>query len=107
MSNLVLGYVPCSDSSEARKLARLLVNSKLIACANIVPGITSIFNWNGEICEESETLLLFKSSKDLEKEITNELTRHHTYDVPNISFLSINTVNDSFSAWVEQSLKTI
>ena len=54
-------YVTCANSSEAESLARQLLSRKLIGCANILPGMTSIYPWQGEVKTAQETVLLLKT----------------------------------------------
>ena len=65
MTNLILIYVTCVSKKEAKQIARNLIEHKLIACANIIGNIESIYSYNGEICNDNETLLLLKTKYNL------------------------------------------
>ena len=61
MSGITMFYVPCSDKAEALKIANALVEQRLVACANILDSCTSIYEWKGELKEESEAILIMKT----------------------------------------------
>ena len=63
--NAVLVYVTAPNREEAVRIGRTLVSESLVACANVLDGLTSIFRWHGEIQQESETLLLLKTRDEL------------------------------------------
>jgi len=89
-------YVPCSDEQEAKKIGRTLVEEKLAVCANILP-ITSIYPWENEIREDSESLLLLKTNADYET-VKNRIEELHSYEIPAISELDIKT-NKKYLDW--------
>ena len=93
-------YVTCPTMAEAKKIARLLVQRKLIACANLIDSIESIYEWKGECCEEKEVLLLAKTIVKNQKEIELLIEREHSYDVPCVIFLPIFSGLPSFLTWV-------
>ena len=64
MTDLRWLYVTTKDSSEAKKLAKVLLENKLIACANILPEMTSLYEWNGEIEESLESVLVLKTKQE-------------------------------------------
>jgi len=77
-------WCPCPDPETARRLAEQLLKEKLIACANIVPAITSVFEWEGETRSENEAGLLLKTTTALLDQATTRLGEHHPYDTPAI-----------------------
>ena len=77
-------WCPCPDHGTARRLAEQLLEEKLIACANIVPAITSVFEWEGKTQCESETGLLLKTTAASLGKATAHLGEHHPYDTPAI-----------------------
>ena len=73
---------------EAQKIGRILVEEGLVACANIVPEIQSIFSWEGQVTEEREALLILKSVKESFESIEAKVKALHSYDVPEIIALA-------------------
>jgi periplasmic divalent cation tolerance protein len=96
--SITLIYVPCKNSLEAKKIARILIDKSLIACANLMP-INSIFWWNGNFKEENEVVLLCKTTNKLEKDARNEIKIQHSYDVPAIISWKVD-VNKDFEGWI-------
>ncbi|MCM8537591.1 MAG: divalent-cation tolerance protein CutA [Lentisphaeraceae bacterium] len=104
MGNVIMLYVPCKDVDEAKGIARQLVEKKLVACANILPGCTSIYEWQGKLCEESEAILIMKTINSLHMEVEKAITDLHSYDCPGIVALNSDEVNLPFAQWIEKSV---
>jgi len=104
--NLVLSTVPSID--EARYIARDLVQKKLVACVNIVPDLTSVYEWDGELHEDSELLLVIKTRTDLLDSLIERIVEIHTYDVPEVICLPIIKGHNKYLDWIDSvtALKT-
>jgi len=99
---LVLSTVP--TQKKARELARALVQNRLAACVNIIPGLYSIFRWQGKIDKANEFLLLIKTTKPLFPALLNFLKNRHPYKVPEIVSLPIQGGNQEYLRWIETSV---
>lgn len=99
---MYLCYVPCPDEKTAKALGRTAVEKKLAACANIVSGMTSIYEWNGKIEEAVEVLLLLKTRAEVRGELETLILGEHPYDVPCVTFYEAKNVNSSFLEWVRK-----
>ena len=95
-------YVTVGSHEEARVLARVAVEKKLAACANILPGMTSFYRWEGAIQEDSETVLILKSTADNIAALTEAIRENHSYDCPCIVALPIEGGNTGFLEWIDQ-----
>lgn len=87
----------------AERIARELVERRLAACVNIVPGVVSIYRWQGKVERDTEHTLLIKTRDDdahIAKLMT-ELAALHPYDVPEIVVLGVADVNHAYGAWVK------
>ncbi|MBN1946167.1 MAG: divalent-cation tolerance protein CutA [Bradymonadales bacterium] len=73
----------------ARDLARLLVEEKLAACVNILPGLTSVYRWEGAVCEDGESLLIIKTTAARMEQVTSTILGSHGYEVPEVISLAI------------------
>ncbi len=93
-----------APSGEGEKLGRILVEKKLAACVNIIKGIRSLYWWKGEIQDDSEELLIIKTSKTKYLELENTIKEIHPYTVPEIISLPIILGNPSYLAWIDESL---
>ncbi len=104
---MICFYIPCPDKDTANKLASTLLQEKLIACANIIPGMESMYWWQGKIETSSEHILLLKTlpSSDAGNLITKRVLELHPYDTPCVMKLKDIEINSSFQKWLEESLK--
>jgi len=91
---------PTQDA--AKSAAKLLVEKRLAACVQLLP-IKSVYSWQGEICDESEVLLLIKSRAALFGEIAAVIKEIHTYEVPQIVQIPITDGLPEYLRWIEES----
>ncbi|MGZ8182454.1 MAG: divalent-cation tolerance protein CutA [Methylobacter sp.] len=94
----------CPDKDSANKLARLLVEKNLAACVNILPGLTSIYSWEGQIESVQEHLLLIKSAKTNYQAIEIALFKHHPYEVPEIIAIPVERGLPEYLDWIDSCL---
>lgn len=103
MKEYVLAITTC-PASKAGELAKKLVESRQCACANIIPGVRSIYHWKGKIEDESESIILMKTEKNKVEELESTLKRYHSYDVPEFVVLSIIWGSESYLTWISESV---
>jgi len=103
---LFLGLSTAASEEEAQRIGRVLVEKKLAACVNIIPGITSLFFWEGKLCKEREVVILIKTSEKFIKEIINNIKNLNTYSVPEILFVNIEKGDDKYLDWIREYLKS-
>ena len=91
---------------EAKPLARQLVEERLIACANILPGVTSVYRWEGAVCEDEEALLVMKTSTERIPELTERIRALHSYEVPEVIALPLETEegNPTYLRWLMEQV---
>lgn len=90
----------CPDEDVARGVARALVEEKLAACGNVVPGITSIYRWKGAVEEAGEWLVLLKTAASRAEALAARLEELHPYDVPEILVLEVERGAGAYLRWV-------
>jgi periplasmic divalent cation tolerance protein len=93
-------YVTASDVEEAKTIGRRLVEEQLAACANILPGATSIFRWQGKLEEASEAVLILKTTEQKLETLIERAKALHSYDCPCIEALPVVEGNRDFLEWV-------
>src|SRR5277367_1254222 len=93
------------DAETARKAGHALVEEKLAACANIVPGIESIYHWKGKIETSAEVLVVFKTTREKYGAFEIRLCELHPYEVPEIVALEIAAGLPAYLDWIADSLK--
>jgi periplasmic divalent cation tolerance protein len=96
----VVIFVTTSSSAEAEKIGRALVEEKLVACANIVPLVRSIYRWQGKICDESEALMVLKTRSGQIQKIIKRVRSLHSYKVPEIIVLPISAGSKDYLRWI-------
>ena len=100
---LVLSNFPNSDA--AKTAANALVKEKLAACVNLIPGVTSIYEWNETIECESETTALIKTTEATFPALKQRLLTLHPYELPEIIALPIQAGLEGYLSWVESSVQ--
>ncbi len=91
----------CPNNQEAEELARSLVEKHLAACVQIT-GITSYYEWKNKVNKDEERLLLIKTQTERYDEIEQFITRHHSYDVPEIISMPIHNGSDAYLHWIDE-----
>ncbi len=101
---VVLVTVPSAE--EGTRMARTLVEEHLAACVNVVPGVRSIFFWEGRLQEEGEALLVMKTGRERYEALQRRILTLHSYSVPEILALPVETGSPAYVAWVKESVGT-
>jgi len=97
---ILLALSTFPDAETARRISNELVAQKLVACANILPSVESIYTWKGKIEKADETLVFFKLSEDRQTAFQEKLRSLHPYDVPEIIFVPISSGLPDYLRWV-------
>ena len=84
MSEVWIVLTTFGDSESASKVARELVEEGLVACVNLVPGVTSVYRWEGKVCEDGEVLAVMKTTKEGYPKLEKALGKIHPYKVPEL-----------------------
>lgn len=92
--------VTCPSVDVAREISKAVVSAKRVACVNVIPGLTSIYEWDGAICEESEVLLVMKAQERHLEGLYQQLKSIHPYTVPEFVVLPILAGNESYIHWL-------
>ena len=95
-------YVTTETRDEAIKISQIVVREELAACSNIFGEINSIFNWKGNICSETETAFILKTSQKKTKSLINRIRELHSYEIPCILEINISNGNKEFIKWVNK-----
>lgn len=95
-----VAYVTAPSEEVAKKIAHGLVGKKLAACVNIIPKITSIYEWEDKINEDSEVLMMIKTRTSKVNELTNFVKDNHPYTVCEVISLPIQNGNDQYLKWI-------
>jgi periplasmic divalent cation tolerance protein len=95
-------FVSTAPPDVAPELARALVEEKLAACVNVLPGARSIYSWKGETCDEAESVLLIKTTAERAAELSARLMALHPYEVPELVAIELveGEGNPEYLRWV-------
>ena len=100
MSDAFFIYVTAGSVEEAERIGRALVAERLAACANILPGMRSIYWWDGKMEEASEAVLVLKSVRKNLEALTARVKALHSYAVPCVVALPIEAGNEDYLRWI-------
>lgn len=100
-NTLLAVYIPCKNKKEAKDIALVLLQKKLIACGNIVPA-TSIYLWQGKLETPAEYVLLAKTTEKKYPAIEKTVSQLHSYTCPCIAAWKMDKVNVSYFNWVKE-----
>jgi periplasmic divalent cation tolerance protein len=100
MTDVRVVLVTCPHAEAAASLARTLVQERLAACGNILPGLRSIYRWEGEVQDEPEVLLLLKTTAARFESLRERVVALHPYQVPEVLSLAVEAGHAPYLAWV-------
>lgn len=103
MADELIVLITAGSGEEALKISKALVDEHLAACVNMVPGIRSIFFWEGKTQDAGETLLIGKSRKPLLEKLVRRVKSLHSYSVPEIIAVPIVGGSQDYLSWVKES----
>src|SRR5689334_9777365 len=100
----VVIFVTAKDKKEAGRIARGLLEERLVACANILDGVESLFWWQGKIDEAKETLIVLKTKRSLFKKVAARVKVLHSYDTPEVIALPVVEGSTEYLKWIDASV---
>ncbi len=107
MTDKIVIFSACDSREQASALARELVEQRLAACVNILPGVESVYHWKGEIETASEWLLVIKSKRDLFPALRTAIEKIHTYEVPEVIALPIVEGSEAYLEWLTREVEAV
>ena len=106
MTDKIIVLTTCESSQDAQTIAETLVEKRLAACVNILPGLKSVYRWQGKVENAAELLLLIKTRRGLFEQLSAELARIHPYEVPEVIALPLIDGAPAYLGWLEKELKS-
>ena len=104
MKNIKFFYITAPNKKEAGRIAKKLLNKRLIACANVIDKVNSYFVWKSKIQNSKEIIICGKTTSKNQKKIIQIVKSLHSYSVPCVIFFDIKNGNKDFLKWIEQSV---
>ncbi len=100
MTDALVVLVTTPTPERAAEIARAVVGERLAACGNVVPGLRSIYRWEGKVQEDEEVLLLLKTTRDRFEALRARILALHPYDVPEVIALPVEAGSAAYLAWL-------
>jgi len=100
--NAVVVLTTAPTPEVAEQIARALVEAQLAACVNLVPGVRSIYRWQGEVHDEGELQLVIKTTPGLQAQVLAKLEEVHPYDVPEALVLPTHGGSQAYLNWIHE-----
>jgi periplasmic divalent cation tolerance protein len=101
MDEAIVVVTNLPDLDTAQTLARRLVGEGLAACANVLPGVQSIYRWQGKVEEASEVTVLIKTMRSRFEALEEAIQRLHPYDLPEVIALPVVAALPAYLAWLQ------
>jgi periplasmic divalent cation tolerance protein len=98
---VIIVYITLANIDLAKKIARHLVECQYAACVNIFPNITSLYEWQGEVVESGEVVMIVKTTRDKFVDIENFIISSQQYETPCVISIKIDDGNKKFLKWIE------
>jgi periplasmic divalent cation tolerance protein len=104
MTDFQIVLCTCVDREQAERIADRLIEQHLAACVNILPGVQSIYRWQGAVESAAEVLMLIKTDSAHSNEVQSTIAGLHSYEVPEFLILPVSGGSDAYLAWLKASL---
>jgi periplasmic divalent cation tolerance protein len=107
MDRAVMLYTTFPSLVEAEKAGKALVEDRLAACVNILPGMISHYRWQGTVERAEEAVMLIKTRASLAESVRAAVKASHPYETPAILVLPIESVDEAYFGWIMDSTKPV
>jgi len=104
-SGVLVVCITCPTRKVGQAIGHALVEDRLAACVNIVPGLTSIYRWEGKLCKDAEVLLIIKTRRAKLRSLIERVKNLHPYSVPEIIALPVAAGSAPYLSWVQASTR--
>ena len=104
MTEALIAFTAFADEVTAARVVRTLVEERLIACGNLIPGARSLYRWKGEIADQREVVVLMKTRKQDWAALMSRLHELHPYETPELVAVRVAAGAPRYMAWLEESL---
>jgi periplasmic divalent cation tolerance protein len=104
VTDKIVVLTTCESEEQARALARHLVEHRLAACVNILPGARSVYRWKDKIEDAAEFVLIVKSRRDVFAKLRDAIAHLHSYEIPEVIALPVVDGSDAYLGWLDREL---
>jgi periplasmic divalent cation tolerance protein len=96
--------VTAPDARSAESMARALVEERLAACVNVIPGLVSVYRWEGEVQRDQEALMILKTTESRMAALRERVIQLHPYEVPEVLVLNVVDGHEAYLGWVREAV---
>jgi periplasmic divalent cation tolerance protein len=104
MQEHLVVLITAGSQEEADRIANALVAEMLAACVNVLPGVTSVYRWEGEVRRDQEWLLVAKSTRQVLDDLVRRVQAIHSYDLPEIIALPVVGGSEGYLRWIDDEV---
>lgn len=101
----IVVLITCPDAATGERLAHSMVEERLAACVNLIPGVTSLYRWEDKLCRDAEILLLVKTRRGRLAALTRRVKALHPYSLPEIVALPILAGSAEYLRWIRSATR--
>ena len=106
-AEVVVALTTCANTDDANRLVHTLLEQRLIACANLVDGVQSIYRWGGAVCRDAEVLIVMKTTTYRVDALKTAVSSVHTYDTPELLVLPVAQGLTAYMDWVGAEVSSV
>ena len=106
MTDKIVVLSTCSSLAEASRIARKLIDERLAACVNVLPAMTSVYRWKGQVEQDREQQVVIKTTRHLLAALEARLRELHSYELPEFLVIATAGGSEAYLQWVEESVKS-
>lgn len=103
MTGAIVVFCTCPDEASAERIATALVEERLAACVNRIPGIASTYRWQGKVCRDSEHLLVIKTTRERFDALRERIVALHPYELPEVIAVDIALGSAPYLEWIARA----
>jgi len=104
MEHIVV-LITAPTAADARRIARTLVEERLAACVNVLPGCESVYRWEEKVVEEAEAMMIAKTSRELFPDLARRVADIHPYAVPEVIGLPLTEVAERYGLFLDDGIR--
>lgn len=106
-SSVLFVFVSCPDSNTAEQLAKSLVDERCATCVNLIPEVASIYRWQGEVQQETEVMMICKTTRQAFPKLEEFIKAEHPYELPEIAAVGVDQGLPEFLKWVADGIESV
>jgi periplasmic divalent cation tolerance protein len=104
-TDFLVVLITAPSAADARRIARVLVEERLAACVNILPGCKSVYRWQEDVVEEGEAMMIAKTGREFFPQLAKRVTEIHPYAVPEVVGLPVTKVTEPYRRFIADGVR--